>query len=132
MDNMIRQALGTPAEREKARRRYAYQFGDFYPTQQGGAQIREEQEPLVDVFVEETNIFIVAHLPGVDKDYIDIQATEDRVKISADAPQHKYHKEVSLPVRVDPTSSVVTYKKGVLELRLRRLIDERLAHKLNL
>jgi len=126
MDDMIRQAFGSPAEREKARRSYAHQFGDFHSLRSGGSQIRVEYEPLVDVFVEETRVVIVAELPGVSKDYIEVNATEEAVTICVDSPQRRYHRELNLPVKVDPKSSAASYKNGVLEVRLKKLVDERL------
>jgi len=125
MDNMIRQAFGSPAERERARRRYAYQFGDFHLTHSGGSQISEEYEPLVDVFKDETSVVIVADLPGIEKDTIEVNATEDKVIILVDSPKRKYYQELNLPAKVDPKSSVASYKNGVLEVRL-KIVGERL------
>jgi len=126
MDDMIRQAFGNPVERGKARRRYVYQFGDSHPADSGGSQISKEYEPLVDVFSEETSVVVVAELPGVDKDCIEVHATEDKVTISVDSPQRSYYRELDLPARVDPKSSVASYKNGVLQVRLKKLLGERL------
>lgn len=126
MDKMIRQAFGTPAEKQKARRRYVHQFGDFHSTHSTGSQVSEEYEPLVDLFEYETNVVIVAELPGFDKQSIEVDATEDKVTISVDSPKRKYYRELNLPARVDPKSSTVSYKNGVLQVRLQKLIGERL------
>jgi len=126
MDDVIREAFGNPAEREKARRRYVYHFGDSHPTYSGGSQISEEYEPLVDVFTDETSVVIVAQLPCVHKDHIKVHATEDKVTISMDSPEHSYYKELNLPTRVDPKSSTTSCKNGVLEVRLKKLVGERL------
>jgi len=125
MDNMIHQAFGSPAEREKARRRYIHQFGDFPSTHSGGSQINEEYEPLIDLFVDETSVVIVAELPGIDKKSIEVDATEDKVTISVDSPRREYYRELNLPTKVDPKSSVASYKNGVLEVRL-KIVGERL------
>jgi HSP20 family molecular chaperone IbpA len=112
MDSMIRQAFGSPVEREKARRRYV--------------QINEEYEPLVDLFVDETNVVIVAELPGMDKESIEVDATEDKVAITVDSPRNKFCRELPLPARVDPKSSVASYRNGVLEVRLKKIVERRL------
>ena len=112
MDSMIRQAFGSPAEREKARRHYV--------------QINEEYEPLVDLFVDEANVVIFAELPGIDKESIEIDATEDRVTISVDSPTNKFHRELPLPAKVDPKSSIASYRNGVLEVRLKKIVERRL------
>lgn len=109
MDSMIRQAFGSPVEREKARRHYV--------------QINEEYEPLVDLFVDEANVVIVAELPGIDKESIEVDATEDRVAISVDSPRNKFHRELPLPARVDPKSSVASYRNGVLEVHLKKIVE---------
>jgi len=126
MDDMIRQAFGSPAEKEKARRHYVYQFGDFHPAHSHGSQITAEYEPLVDVFIEETSVAVIAELPGVAKDSIEVHATEDKVTISVDSSRRKYYKELNLPAKVDPKSSAASYKNGVLEVRLKKLVGERL------
>jgi len=126
MDDMIRQAFGSPAEREKARRRYASQFGSFHADNSGGSQISEEYEQLVDVFVDEASVVIVAELPGVDKESIEVDATENRVTILVDSPKRMYFRELILPARVDPKSSAASYRNGVLEVRLKKVVDERL------
>lgn len=123
LDDILRQAFASPTERGKARRRYVYQFGNFPPR---GSRIIEEYEPLVDVFVDETNVVIVVELPGVDKDHIEVYAAEDKVTISVNSPKRKYFKELDLPAKVDPRFSVTSYKNGVLELRLKKLVGERL------
>lgn len=109
MDNIMRQAFGSPAEREKARRRYV--------------QINEEYEPLVDLFVDEANVIIVAELPGIEKESIEVDATEDKVAISADSPMSKFYRELILPARVDPNSSIASYRNGVLEVRLKKIVE---------
>jgi len=126
MDNMIRRAFGSPGERDKARRRYAHQFGDTHSAGQSNSQISEEFEPLVDVFVDETSVLIFAELPGIGKDILEVNATEDRVTISVDSPNRRYYRELNLPAKVDPKSSTASYKNGVLEVRLKKLVDERL------
>lgn len=112
MDNMIRQAFVSPAEREKARRHYV--------------QINEECEPLIDLFVDETNVVIVAELRGVDRDTIEVDAKEDKVAISVDSPRNKFYRELPLPARVEPKSSIASYRNGVLEVRLNKIVERRL------
>jgi len=126
MDSMIGQSFGSHAEREKARRRYVYQFGDFRPNHSSDSQVNEEYEPLIDVFVDETSVVVVAELRGIDKESIEVDATEDKVTISVDSFKRKYYRELNLPARVDPKSSATSYKNGVLEVRLKKLVDERL------
>ncbi len=126
MDDMIRQAFGSPPKREKARRRYASKSKMFRAGSLSGSQINEEYEPLVDVFVDKVNVVIVAELHGINKESIEVDATEEKVTISVDSPEHKYFRELNLPVQVDPKSSTASYKNGVLEVRLKKVINESL------
>ena len=124
MDNMIRQAFGSPAEREKARRRYVHQFGDFrHPTQSDSSQVGEECEPLIDLFLDETSVVVVAELPGIDKESIEVDATEDKMTISVNSARHKYYRDLNLPAKVDPKSSAASFKNGVLEVRLKKIVE---------
>ena len=93
------------------------QFGNVAPGR-FGPEIREEREPLVDVIEEKASIKVVAELPGVEKEDIKLNATEDMLTISVDTPQRKYYKEVILPAKIDPKSAKATYKNGVLEVKL--------------
>ena len=120
MDEMIRQTFGSPAEKAKARRHYVHQFGNPNSIHSGSSQVGKF-DPLVDVFSEKTSIAIVAELPGVARDQIEIHVSQGKVEISAGSPKWKYHKELKLPAKVDPKSSVASCKNGVLEIRLRKL-----------
>jgi len=124
MDNMIRQALVSSVEREKARRYYAHQFGVFSSTHSGGSQASEQYEQLIDLLTDETSVIIVAELRGIDKESIKVDATEEKVTISVVSPKRKYYRELNLPASVDPKSSAASYKNGVLEVRLKKLVDE--------
>ncbi|MDH5634457.1 MAG: Hsp20/alpha crystallin family protein, partial [Candidatus Bathyarchaeota archaeon] len=91
-----------------------------------GSEINEEYEPLVDVFSEDAIVMVIAELPGVEKDSIEVYATEDKLTISVDSPKRKYYKELHLPAKVDPKSSATSYKNGVLAVHLKKLVEERL------
>jgi len=84
-------------------------------------EVSEAREPLVDVFEEEDVVKVVAEVPGVEKDDINLNATERKLVIKVDTPQRKYYKEVDLPAEVDPQSAKATYKNGVLEVVLKKV-----------
>jgi HSP20 family protein len=89
----------------------------------GKPSIVEEREPLVDVFESENEVSVVAELPGVEKDKVDVKVTEDgkTLIISASNEKRKYYKEIELPARVDPSSAKASYKNGVLEVKLKKI-----------
>ncbi len=138
MDEMMSKAFETPTEKAKAYRPYVYGFSmsigpngkpvirEFGNVQKSrfGPQIREEREPLVDVIEEDKDVVIVAELPGVEKNGIHLHTTRDHLTISVDTPKRKYHKELTLPAKVDPKSAQASYKNGVLEVRLKKLVEK--------
>lgn len=95
------------------------EFGNIRPTTRGPV-VREEIEPLVDVYDEKDHVLVVAEIPGVNKEDIKLRATEDTLTISVEAGKRKYYKEVELPSKVNPDSAKATYKNGILEVRLEK------------
>jgi len=91
-----------------------------------GSEVQEEREPLVDVIEDDREVVIVAELPGVKKEDIQIHATQRNLIISVDTMERRYYKEVALPVETDPESAVATYKNGVLQVRLKKLVNAQL------
>ncbi|MEM1714130.1 MAG: archaeal heat shock protein Hsp20 [Desulfurococcaceae archaeon] len=92
----------------------------------GKPSIVEEREPLVDVFESENEVTVVAEMPGVDKEKIEVKVTEDgkTLVINASNEKRKYYKEVELPAKVDPSSAKASYKNGVLEVKLKKIGKE--------
>ncbi|OYT25837.1 MAG: heat-shock protein Hsp20 [Thermofilum sp. ex4484_82] len=82
--------------------------------------VTETIEPFVDVIEEEDKVKIIADMPGVEKEDIQIHATERNVRISAERGERKYYKEINLPVKVKPESSRASYKNGVLTIELEK------------
>jgi HSP20 family protein len=94
------------------------EFGNIKKGLKGPPQVKEEREPLVDIVETETEVRVVAELPGVEKTDIKLHGTEDSLDISVDTPQNKYYKEVQLPAKVKVQEAKSTYKNGVLEVIL--------------
>ena len=104
------------------------EFGNIKPgTRMGRPQvnIREQREPLVDVFETDGEVKVIAELPGVEKKDIKLHATEENLTISVDIPERKYYKEVELPSNVDPKQADSAYKNGVLEVTLKQRKEEK-------
>ncbi len=78
---------------------------------------REEEitrEPVLDVMDFGDEIVVVAEIPGVRKEDIDISATERKLTIKA----KPYSAKVDLPAEVKPEGARATYSNGILEVRL--------------
>jgi len=91
-------------------------FGNIRATDEGPV-VAEEREPLVDVFDEGELILVVAELPGVDKDDIQVEVQDDILSLSTTG-ERKYIKEILLPSLVDADTMETAYHNGILEVRL--------------
>lgn len=93
------------------------QFGNVSPAAlPRGLEVKVEREPLVDVFEEEKSVKVVAEIPGVKKEDIDLTVDGNRLIIRVDTPERKYYKEVELPAEVSTTNVKAGYNNGVLEV----------------
>ena len=80
----------------------------------------QEREPLVDVFEEAEHVRVIAEIPGVQKEAVDLKGSEFSLTIRATNTDRSYYKDVSLPVAVDPSTAKATYNNGVLEVMIKR------------
>ena len=101
------------------------EFGNMKPNTVGGEDknplsLQESREPLVDIIEEPEQIKVITELPGVEKDDIQLFATEKTLTIDVTNPEHRFHKELELPVEVDEASAVSTYRNGVLETVIKK------------
>jgi Molecular chaperone (small heat shock protein) len=101
------------------------QFGNIKKAGRGKVILSEETEPIVDVMTHGDEVWVVADLPGVDKDKIKVNAAEKKLYIRAEGDKRKYYKEVDLPVEVDPSTAKASYRNGVLEVRIKKKEGQR-------
>lgn len=96
------------------------EWGNIRPSFGARPRVSEAIEPFVDIIEEEATIKVVADMPGVEKEDIKVEATEDEVRISAERGERKYFKVVKLPARVVPDTAKASYKNGVLTVTLEK------------
>jgi len=96
------------------------EFGNVKPTRRGTFELHS-REPYVDTVVDEKEqaLKVVAEMPGVQKEDIQIQATEDSLNIKAANKDRNFETTVPLNVLVDPSSAKAAYRNGVLEVSLK-------------
>jgi HSP20 family protein len=87
-------------------------------TPDGEPTISEEIEPLTDIIEGQNEVAITVEIPGVEREDIDLHATEDTLEIKVDSPKRKYHKTIDLPCNVKTKSTKATYKNGILDIVL--------------
>jgi HSP20 family protein len=141
IDEMIRESFGAFREREgRVIGPYYYGFSitigpDGVPRVREWGNIRpgirprisEAVEPFTDVIEEEDVVRVVMDMPGVEKEDIDVEATENEVVVSAERGDRKYRKTVTLPCRVKPETAKATYKNGVLTITIEKAEKEKKA-----
>ncbi len=82
--------------------------------------ISEEREPLVEVHEEKDRVVVIAELPGVEKEDIDVRVIDHKLVIKAKGKDRKYYKEVELPEDIKPETAKAHYRNGVLEVTVER------------
>jgi HSP20 family protein len=102
------------------------EFGNIKPTLRGREPVKlsEKREPLVDVFDEKDQVRIIAELPGVEKETINLNLENKSLVISVETPR-KYYKKVDLPTEVEAESIKASYKNGILEISIKKTGSEK-------
>jgi len=81
-------------------------------------QIQDKREPLVDVVSSGKEVRVIAEMPGVTKEDINVTVNEKSLTISVDREDRSYYKELELPGIVDPKGAKSTYNNGILEVTI--------------
>jgi len=95
-------------------------FGNIRKTPEGTVEVKEEREPLTDVFDEKDEILVISEIPGVEEEGISVALKADILEISAVSKNRIYRKEVLLPVKADQENLSYSYKNGILEIRIKK------------
>ena len=101
------------------------EFGNIKPSTTGTPVATKDREPLVDVFIEDKVVRLVAELPGVSKNDIQVKATDYKIKIEAQSGDRKYSCDKELSVEIKPKTASAKYRNGILELTVERKDPEK-------
>lgn len=80
--------------------------------------IQDKREPLVDVVSSGKEVRVIAEMPGVKKEDIEVTVNEKAMTISVDREDRGYYKELELPGIVDPKGARSAYNNGILEVTI--------------
>ena len=75
----------------------------------------QTREPLVDVRSDAENVFVIAELPGVRKEELDIRLDGLKLSIGADSAE-PFFKQIALPFQVLEKPLKTSFNNGILEL----------------
>ena len=93
------------------------------------------REPLTDINETKDLVIVTMELPGANKEDISLDVSSNGIEISARTQKITASEEVSgtsftnfkkfmsLPTEVDPDSVNATYKNGILEIKLKKLVQ---------
>lgn len=96
-------------------------FGNIRKDRKSGhTVVQEVREPVVDVFEEKDYVLVVAEMPGVSAEDVQLEAEGDLLTISAQRGDKKYRKEVLLPESFPPEKLQVSCNNGVVEIKCLR------------
>ncbi len=74
----------------------------------------------VSIYDSDDEIRVVADLPAVEKDDIEIKCDGRHVTVSASTARSDYEERIELPARVDEHSATASFNNGILEITLDR------------
>ena len=74
----------------------------------------------LDVHETDDEVRVIADIPGVDKESIDLKCDGTVLTIAASTHQQEYDERLTLPSRVDEHSASATYNNGILEVTFDR------------
>jgi len=80
--------------------------------------VQDKREPLVDVVSSGKEVRVIAEMPGVKKEDINVTINEKSVVISVDKEVRGYYKELDLPGVVEPKGARSAYNNGILEVTI--------------
>jgi HSP20 family protein len=93
---------------------------DFHLHQGGSASDagadRGGHDAHIDVHETDEEVRVVADIPGVRKEDIDLRCDGDTLTLRANGEGREYEERVSLPTLVDEHSASATYNNGILEV----------------
>ncbi len=86
--------------------------------ERGQVEVQEIREPMVDVFDEAEHLLIVAEVPGIMQEDVQLELHEDILILVAEKGDKKYRKEVLLPASFSPDKMSSSCRNGILEIKL--------------
>lgn len=109
--------------------------GYFLPALPGsGLETKLKRKPFIDVVETDKEIVATAEMPGLKKEDIKINITDEKLEISTESKHEEekhgkdylykeirsgsYYRSVALPSSVDPNSAKASYNNGILEVKM--------------
>jgi HSP20 family protein len=102
-------------------RPHVREFGNVKPSAKGLVEQSGTRAPLIDTALDEKQnmLKITAEMPGVNKEDIKVNVSDQYVSIHAEKGEKKYHADIPVDVELDDASAKAIYTNGILELKMK-------------
>lgn len=115
----VREISGFSLRTSKGQRPFLETFGNIKESPKGPV-IERVREPMVDIFNKKGQVLVMAELPGVSEEEVNIDVVGDILLLLASNKDRKYSKVIPLPAKVKKENMIHIYKNGVLEIALQK------------
>ena len=83
----------------------------------GRTVVQEVREPVVDIFEEADHVLVVAEMPGISAEDVQVEVEGKVLSITAEKKDKKYRKEIVLPQAFPREKMQISCNNGVFEIR---------------
>ena len=84
--------------------------------------VQSVREPIVDTFEEADHFLIIAEMPGVSKDNIELRFSESTMLLIGLSTLTRYEKSISIPETAKREDVTVITNNGIVEIRLQLVV----------
>ena len=128
-----------PAKESKAVFDYSVKFGSAAPKSDGfkvqplstssnsrpvpakkNPPSAEDREPQVDVFEEPDHLLIVAEMPGVGSDNVQLKFEGCHLELTGKTPRMRFFKSIELPYPLQAEDATINLNNGIVEITLKK------------
>lgn len=97
------------------------EFGNIRASPKGLVEQSGVRQPLVDTAInkKDNTLTITAEMPGISKQDIKVNISDQYVSIHAEKDDKKYHTDIPLSSELDNASAKAIYTNGILELKIK-------------
>lgn len=80
----------------------------------------EDREPQVDVFEEPDHLLIVAEMPGVGSDNVQLKFEGCHLELTGKTPRMRFFKSIELPYPLQAEDATINLNNGIVEITLKK------------
>jgi len=93
-------------------------FGNIAKDKKSGRSVVQEfREPMVDVFDEADHVLLVAEMPGIGPEDVQLEIRDDVLTIHAEKGDRKYQKEIVLPRPFSRDKMKMSCRNGMVKIK---------------